>query len=288
VRIRAGERIIQLERQLATQNQALSEANDQLHATNHELRETQAALVQSEKMASLGSLAAGVAHEINNPVGAISANADVMKRAIGKLRENLSEAPSEVRNTPGIARTLDILEDIGNTNQASSDRVVQVVQSLLNFARLDEAEQKNVDLHDGLESTLSLIQHKLEGRIEVIREYGEIPEIYCIPNQINQVFMNILVNAAEAIEDKGTITIKTRTRDNAAVVTIEDTGVGIRPEDMDSIFDPGFTKKGVGVGAGLGLAICYNIVSGHGGKIDVESEPGRGSKFTVILPFNVG
>jgi signal transduction histidine kinase len=284
VRLHAGERIIELERQLANRNRALSEANEQLKTTISELRETQAALVQSEKMASLGNLAAGVAHEINNPIGSINANSDVMIRAIGKLKESLEQAPADVKDNRQLRRSFDVLENIGKTNQTACDRVVRMVQSLSNFARLDEAERKRVDLRDGLESTLSLVHHKLANRIDVIRDYGDLPQIVCFPNQLNQVFMNMLLNAEEAIEDKGTITIRTRSGDNAVKVTIEDTGVGIRPEHLSKIFDPGFTRKGVGVGSGLGLAICYKIVTEHRGKIDVESELGSGSKFTITLP----
>jgi PAS domain S-box-containing protein len=257
----------------------------ELEGINRELRDTQSALVQSEKMASLGNLVAGVAHEINTPVGSINSNGDVMVRALGKLRGLLDLAPSEVRENRELTRTLSVLENIGEVNQTACERIVRIVRSLRNFARLDEAERKTVDLHEGLESTLTLVHHELKNRIEVVRDYGEIPEVECFPNQLNQVFMNMLVNASQAIHGNGTITIKTSVHgDDHVTISFLDTGVGIEPENLNKIFDPGFTTKGVGVGSGLGLSICYKIVEEHGGRIDVTSKIGRGTMFTVTLP----
>jgi two-component system NtrC family sensor kinase len=257
----------------------------ELEGTNRELRDTQAALVQSEKMASLGNLVAGVAHEINTPVGSLNSNSDVMVRALEKLRHFLVKAPGEVRDDPELIRTLSVLENIGRVNQTACDRIVRIVRSLRNFARLDEAERKKVDIHEGLESTITLVHHELKNRIELVTDYGDLPEIECSPNQLNQVFMNMLVNASQAMKDKGTITIRTRTEGDQVTIVFTDTGMGIRPENLVKIFDPGFTTKGVGVGSGLGLAICYKIVKEHGGRIDVESEVGRGTTFIVTLPI---
>jgi signal transduction histidine kinase len=257
----------------------------ELEDANRELRDTQAALVQSEKMASLGNLVAGVAHEINTPVGSINSNSDVMVRALEKLRVILKTAPPEIRDNREFVRTLSVLENIGEVNQTACDRMVRIVRSLRSFARLDEAEHKTINPHEGLESTLTLVHHELKTRIEIVRDYGDIPEIECFPNQLNQVFMNMLVNASQAIEGKGTITVKTRTDGNHVTISFTDTGTGIRPENLSKIFDPGFTTKGVGVGSGLGLPICYKIVKEHDGRIDVESEIGRGSTFTVTLPI---
>ena len=256
----------------------------QLESTNRELRDTQAALVQSEKMASLGALVAGVAHEINTPVGSINSNSDVMIRALDKLRTTLQNAPSEVKDNADLKRTLEVLGGIGKVNKTACERIVKIVRSLRNFARLDEAERKMADLHEGLESTLTLVHHETKNRIEVVRDFGDIPEIECFPDQLNQVFMNILVNAAHAIEGKGKITITTRSNAGSVTLTFSDTGKGISPENLVKIFDPGFTTKGVGVGSGLGLAICYRIVKEHGGRIEVQSELGRGSTFTIALP----
>ena len=259
-----------------------------LESANRELRDAQAALVQSEKMASLGSLVAGVAHEINTPVGSINSNSDVMVRGMAKLRDILAPDSPNARNNQELRRILDILEGIGKINKTACERIVGIVRSLRSFARLDEAERKKVDLHQGLESTLTLVHHELKNRVEVIRDFGEIPEIDCYPNQLNQVFMNILVKASQAIEGGGTITVTTRHPGENITVAFSDTGTGISPENVHKIFDPGFTTKGVGVGTGLGLAICYKIVEEHRGSIEVESELGRGTTFTVRLPAKEG
>jgi len=256
----------------------------ELDKRNRELRDTQAALVQAEKMASLGSLVAGVTHEINTPIGSINSNGDLMVRAMTKLRERLAALSVEVQADTELRRILEVLENMAHVNQTACARVVKIVRSLRNFARLDEAEWKKVDLHEGLESTLTVVHHELKNRIEVIRNYGEIPEIECSPSQLNQVFMNILVNAAHSIEGKGTITISTRRGNGEIIVSFTDTGKGIDPSVLPKIFDPGFTTKGVGVGSGLGLAICYQIVTEHGGRIEVTPGEERGVTFSVYLP----
>jgi two-component system NtrC family sensor kinase len=232
-------------------------------------------------------LVAGVAHEINTPVGSINSNSDVMIRAIDKLRHALEDAPPEVKDSAELKRTVEVLEGLGKVNKTACERIVKIVRSLRNFARLDEAERKMANLHEGLESTLTLVHHEIKNRIEVVRNYGNIPEMECFPDQLNQVFMNILVNAAHAIEGDGKITISTRSDGKDVTLTFSDTGKGIRPENLSKIFDPGFTTKGVGVGSGLGLAICYKIVREHGGRIQVSSEPGQGSTFTITLPIEV-
>jgi two-component system NtrC family sensor kinase len=269
------------------------EADDAIHryaseleVAMRELKDTQAALVQSEKMASLGNLVAGVAHEINTPVGSINSSADVMARALARMRSRLEAVAPGVREDGEISKALDILEDISRVNKTASERIVKIVQSLRNFARLDEAERKSADLVEGLESTLTLLHHELKNRIDVVRDYEAIPEIVCSPNQLNQVFMNVLVNAAHAIDGRGTITIRTRYRDGEVAISFTDTGRGIPAAVLPRIFDPGFTTKGVGVGSGLGLAICYRIVKEHGGRIEVTSEPEKGTTFTVILPVS--
>ena len=257
-----------------------------LETTNRELRDTQAALVQSEKMASLGSLVAGVAHEINSPIGSINSNSDVTLLALDKLCETLDNAPPDVKEDPALKNAVEVLQNVGKINKTACERIVKIVRSLRNFARLDEAERKPADLHEGIESTLTLVHHEIKNRIEVVRDYGDIPEVECFPDQLNQVFMNILVNAAHAIEGTGKITIRTRTDGENVALGFSDTGRGISPQNLSKIFDPGFTTKGVGVGSGLGLPICYRIVKEHGGRIDVQSEPGQGTTFTVTLPSN--
>jgi len=258
----------------------------ELEAKNRQIQETQTQLVQSEKMASLGNLVAGVAHEINTPLGSIHANADLSRRALEIVcticRERLQQ--DDVPEPAKVQRALQILEESNQTTMTASKRIVNIVKSLRNFARLDEAERKKVDLHEGLESTLTLIYHELKNRIEVVRDFRELPLVDCFPNQINQVFMNLLVNGMQAIEGPGTISITTRAAQDNVIVEIRDTGAGISPENLQKIFDPGFTTKGVGVGTGLGLSIVYKIIEAHGGKITVDSTVGKGTTFTIALP----
>jgi len=237
-------------------------------------------LIQSEKMAALGLLVAGVAHEINTPMGAIHSNNDIMTRAVGKVRKLLEPAPdNEVR------RLLDILGEVCRNNEIATERIMKIVRSLKNFARLDEAERKKVNIHEGIESTLSLLRHQLKNRIRIVKCFGGIPEIECYPNELNQVFMNILVNAAQAIKHRGEITVKTWREGDRVKIAISDTGVGIPPENLSKVFDPGFTTKGVGLGTGLGLSICYKIIQDHRGTIEAESSK-QGTTFTISVPLN--
>ncbi len=253
-----------------------------------ELREKQAQLVQSEKMAALGNLVAGVAHEINTPLGALHSNVDIFIRTFDKIRTLVSDpsTPAEVRENPELLKLIDAIDEVNTVSRMATRRIVNIVNSLRNFARLEEAERKDADLHEGIESTLTLVHHQMKNRIEVVKNYGEIPRIRCYPNQLNQVFMNLLVNAAQAIEGNGTITVTTRRRKSGGgvVVEVSDDGRGIDPENLSKIFDPGFTTKGAGVGTGLGLSIVYQIVKDHGGEVEVESQPGVGTTFRVVLP----
>jgi len=259
----------------------------ELEAKNRQISETQAQLVQSEKMAALGNLVAGVAHELNTPIGAVASNADVARRALEVVREgiNMPEVAAALEKSPRVVRAVGILEESTKVTRDASERVARIVKSLRNFARLDEAERKKVDLHEGLDSTLTLLRHELKNGIEVVKDYGKVPEVDCFPNQLNQVFMNILVNACHAIEEKGKITIRTSVDDKYAVIAITDTGKGIKPEHLSKVFDPGFTTKGVGVGTGLGLSISFRIVQDHAGTITAESEVGKGTTFTLRLPI---
>jgi signal transduction histidine kinase len=244
-------------------------------------------LFQSEKMASLAMLVAGVAHEINTPIGSINSGNDLIRDSVKRLRE-CTGALSTVDDAGRLDecyQLLEILEDIGRTNAIAIERITHVVRNLKNFARLDEAERKKVNIHDGLDSTLLLLRHQFRNRIQIAKQYSDVPEIECFPNALNQAFMNLIVNAAQAIGDKGTITIRTLHDDTAVRVVISDTGEGIAPECLPKIFDPGFTTKGVGVGSGLGLSICYKIIQQHQGAIEATSEVGQGSTFTITLPL---
>jgi signal transduction histidine kinase len=252
-----------------------------------ELRDQQARLAQTEKMAALGSLVAGIAHEINTPLGALQSNTDTMKYAIESLKNYLCACAG-----PGIKdslKTVDIIDELCRVDRLATDRISHIVSTLKTFARLDRAVQDEVDIHEGLESTLILVNHQLRGGgIRIEKDYGDIPRITCFPNLLNQVFMNILVNAIQAIPEQGTIRIRTGVRASDASVFVEfkDTGIGIPEGNLRRIFDPGFTTKGVRVGTGLGLSIAYRIVADHRGRIDVRSTPGEGSTFLVVLPIS--
>jgi signal transduction histidine kinase len=243
-------------------------------------QELTAQLIQAEKMAALGLLVAGVAHEINTPMGAIHSNNDIMLRAVTKIRKNL-----EPDTNSEVMRLLGILEGVCRNNETAAERIMHIVRSLKNFARLDEAQRKRVDLHEGIESTLTLLQHQLKSRIRIERQFSEIPGVLCHPNQVNQVFMNVLTNAAQAIPDAGVIRIRTWREGDSVKVAIADTGVGIPRENLSKIFDPGFTTKGVGLGTGIGLSICYKIIGDHGGTIEVDSS-NSGTTFTIAVPIN--
>lgn len=247
--------------------------------------EAKAQLVQSERMASLGLLIAGLAHEINTPLGAIYSNNDTIARSLEKIRLlEADQSMSASEKAQAETRLVDIMQEVCKSTSLASERLMGLVGSLKNFARLDEADLKKADIHEGLESTLTLVQHEFKNRIQVERQYGNIPQVECHPNAINQVFMNLLVNASQAIPDRGTITIRTLKKGEFVRIAISDTGVGIPAENLSKVFDPGFTTKGVGFGTGLGLSICYKIIQEHHGRIEVESND-RGTTFTVVLPL---
>ena len=243
-----------------------------------ELKQTQSQLIQSEKMASLGQLVAGVAHEINTPMGSIKSNNDIFIKCIQKIKTVSSESE--------MTKYSEILDDTLKVNAEAIKRINSIVKALKNFARLDEAEYKETDIHEGIKSTLMLINHEIKGKIRIIEEFGNLPFINCYPNQLNQVFMNILVNACQSIEKTGSIKIKTENYDDKIKIVISDTGKGIPEGHLERIFDPGFTTKGVGIGTGLGLSICYRIIEQHKGSIKAESLEGSGSIFTIEMPKN--
>jgi signal transduction histidine kinase len=272
-----------LEDKVSARTRDLDAKNRELESAMAELRDTQDQLVMREKMASLGDLVAGVAHEVNNPIGAVHSAADASRRGIEILSRHFDEHPSDGGR---VQKAMTALVENNEVVVRASDRVAEIVRSLKNFSRLDEAEFQKADLHEGLDSTLTLLQHELKGRVEVVREYGDLPRIRCYPNQLNQVFMNILVNAAQAIDGEGTVTIRTHREGDDVVVAVSDTGRGIPERNQARIFDPGYTTKGVGVGTGLGLSISYRIIERHRGSIGVKSEPGKGTTFTIRLPIN--
>ncbi len=286
----------------------VSQRTTELTQALDNLKNAQTQLVQSEKMSALGQLVAGVAHEINNPVNFIHGNlAHVQDYTLGLLdlvklyQQHYPDPPEEIQDYTEDLE-LDFLEEDLEKMLASmkmgSVRIRQIVLSLRNFSRLDEAEKKPVDLHEGIESTLMILQYRLKARpehpaIEVIRKYGEIPLVECYPSKLNQVFMNILVNAIDALEEshgnisgKPQIRISTEQLHNKWVaIRIADNGHGIPEEIVSKIFDPFLTTKPMGKGTGLGLSISYQIITEqHGGKIDCYSTPGQGTEFVIQIP----
>lgn len=240
----------------------------ELKSAMKELKETQIQLINSEKMASLGQLVAGVAHEINTPVASIKSNNGIVAKLLGSIED---------------ADLKEMLTDINEIDKEAVNRISNIVTSLKKFVRLDEAELQEADINKELDLTLELIRHETKNRINVVKNYGEIPTIRCFPNMLNQVFTNILVNACQAIDGQGMITITTEYRSKNLVVKIKDTGKGIPQNQLSKIFSAGFTTKGIGVGTGLGLAICSKIIEKHKGKITVNSEVGKGSEFVITL-----
>jgi signal transduction histidine kinase len=274
-------------RKLESANVELGFKNRDLEDAMKQLRDAQQQLVMREKMASLGNLVAGVAHEINNPVGAVKSAADTSERSIEMVCRSLENSAelNELKENKRFQTAIQILKNNTAVTVTASERIAEIVRSLRDFARLDEAEFQEADIHDGLDSTLTLLHHRLKNCIEVNKQYGDLPRIQCYPNQLNQVFMNVLSNAEQAIAGEGQITIETAREGDNVVLHITDTGKGIAPDDLGNIFDPGFTTKGVGVGTGLGLSISYNIVQKHHGRISADSETGKGTTITITLPI---
>ncbi len=263
---------------------ALLEKNLEIEEKNVEILRTQARLVQSEKMASVGQLVAGVAHEINNPVTFISSGLPSLERDLDRLAalvppEQRGERFEKVRER--LARLVEAIRD-------GARRTAEIVRDLRTFSRLDEAVVQTVDLNKALDSTLTLLHHQTKDRIRVVREYGDLPPVECNPGQLKQVFMNLLVNAVQAIEGEGTVTVTTaRDGDDRVRVSIRDTGQGMTEDVRAKVFDPFFTTKPVGQGTGLGLFISHGIVERHGGSIDVASAPGEGTELTITLPVRL-
>ena len=279
-----------LERKRALE--ALQKANEDLELKveerTKELKEKHIQLLNADKMASLGQLVAGVAHEINTPLGALKSNNDVFIRSIKKVKNVISDLENDghQHEYSTLQKLFTVIDQLNEVSKTAAERIIVIVNSLRNFARLDRAEKDLFNIEEGLESTLTLVHHEFKNRVTVQKEYGDIPKISCYPNQLNQVFMNILVNAAQAIEGKGDIVIRTYTENGFVIIEFEDSGRGIDKEDIKKIFSPGFTTKGVGVGTGLGLSIVYQIIKDHRGEIDIGSEVGKGTMVKISLPID--
>ncbi|MDO9598549.1 MAG: ATP-binding protein [Azoarcus sp.] len=299
---RAVEQFLRDRQRLAEANVALEAERARQDALISKLAEARSQLLQSEKLASIGQLAAGVAHEINTPIGFVSSNLGSLQRYVDELLRALSayevcegELSAETRTRiADLKRTMDLgylKEDVRSLIAESAEglqTVKHIVQDLRDFANVDDADKQWANLERGLDSALNVASSELRAKGEVVREYAGIPEIECIAPQLNQVFMNLLMNAAYAIEGHGRITVRTGTDGDAVWVEVEDTGCGIHPEHLDRIFDPFFTTRPVGKGSGLGLSLSYGIVARHGGRIEVRSNLGAGSVFRVVLPIRSG
>jgi signal transduction histidine kinase len=262
----------------------IAKLNESLEARveerTQELRETQTQLMQSEKMSSLGQLVAGVAHELNNPIGFVHANLQLLDEFIDKLVRAQAEGGDTERVRDAIAKLL-------NRSREGTERVKKIVQDLRTFSRMDQAESQMADLHEEIDRTLALMEPRLKNNITVDRRYGDIPEVRCYPGQLNQVFLNLLMNACDALEENGgTIRISSERSDLGVRLEFADDGPGIPMHVQSRIFDPFFTTKEVGKGTGLGLSLSHGIVERHGGRFLVHSEPGEGASFVIDLPLD--
>ncbi len=286
-----------LEDKVRDRTQALEKSNQEVSKAYNELQSAQAQLVQSEKMASLGQLVAGIAHEVNNPISFIYGNMDHLDNYIKDIKEVLSEfidlkslSTEEKQKMDDLIEEIDLdyllkdLDKLIKSCKNGAERTKDIVASLRSFSRLDEADIKHVDIHEGINSTLEILTHLYKNRINVHKNYGNLPKIQCYAGQLNQVFMNLLSNAAQAIEDKGDVWIETQTKGSSVIISFKDNGKGISEEDKIKLFTPFFTTKPVGEGTGLGLSISYGIVEKHNGRIWAESEEGVGTTFNIEIP----
>lgn len=278
----------------------LQQRHDELQRTYRRLAGTQEQLLQSEKMASIGQLAAGVAHEINNPIGYVHSNLGTLQEYTGALLALIDgyagalagdepaaarEAMAQLRERLDFDFIAGDLPQLLSESREGIERVTKIVQDLKDFSRIGRDEpMRPSDLQKGLESTLNIVWNDLKYKVRVEKHYGELPLVECHPSEINQVLMNLLINAGQAIAERGTIVLATGCEDDEVWITVSDSGCGIPEESLQRIFDPFYTTKPIGRGTGLGLAICYSIVAKHHGRIDVSSRLGAGTTFRVVLP----
>ena len=271
----------------------------ELVETYADLKKVHNQMLQQEKMASIGQLAAGVAHEINNPAGFIGSNLGSLQKYVNKLNEGLAfmeqalkkidnaELQAEIKTKKRQLKLDFVQEDINDLINESKDgieRIATIVRNLKSFSRAEDDKQEPIDLQEALESAINIAWNEIKYKAKIKKEYQSLPRVTCFPQQLGQVFVNLLVNAAQAIEDQGVITLKTRREKNWAVVEICDTGSGITEEHLAKLFEPFFTTKEVGKGTGLGLSICHDIIQKHHGLIEVDTTSGIGTCFTIKLP----
>lgn len=262
-----------------------TELADELARTNQKLRETQAHLVHSEKMAGLGQLVAGIAHEINNPLAFVINNIFVVQENLDKLAAPANQGAAPIP-PEALARVAKMRTRIADAHNGAT-RVKDLVAKLRTFSRLDEGTVKTINIRESIESVLLFLRHKMDGRIEVERNYGEPEMLTCFAGELNQVLMNVIANAIDAIEGSGRITLVTGQQNGHFVIRVRDTGKGIPEEIRGRIFDPFFTTKPVGQGTGLGLAISYGIMQAHRGSMEFSSAPGQGTEFTLKIPVSL-
>ena len=265
-------------------------------------KKSQKKIIQQEKMASIGQLAAGVAHEINNPTAFVMSNLHTLQKYLDRVYEfvslqseaagvgdeariAMSETVAERRRSLKIDYILDDSRNLIRESIEGEDRVKRIVQDLKDFSRIDGTNRTPADINNILETTLNIVWNELKYKATIAKEYGKSPPVVCNAGELSQVFMNILVNAAQAMEDHGEITISTSGEDKYVRVAISDTGCGIPQAQLDKVFEPFFTTKEIGKGTGLGLSIAYDIVKKHNGEIDVESQVGKGTTFVVKIPY---
>ncbi|MEI7842815.1 MAG: ATP-binding protein [Gallionellaceae bacterium] len=289
------------EAQVVAQYVHVAQINEQLAEMNRQLKLAQNQLLQSQKMAAIGLLAAGVAHEINNPIGYVHSNLGTLEGYVADLfavvdkyeaiEQGLTADTTELIDLREFKQKIDLsyvrkdVMSLFSETHEGLERVKKIVLDLKDFSRASEEESWVwSDVSQGLASTLNVVWNELKYKCEVVKEYRPLPQIYCLPSQLNQVFMNLLVNAAQAIEERGTITIRTGEENGGVWISVSDTGSGISAENIPFLFDPFFTTKPVGKGTGLGLSVSYSIVEKHHGKIEVQSEVGKGTTFKVWLP----
>ncbi len=281
--------------------QDLHDRHIELEQVYARVKETQNQLLQSEKMASIGQLAAGVAHEINNPIGYVHSNLSTLQtyardllsllaayeelcQKLPSQYQHLTEPIQELKERADYSFLQHDLPELVEESREGIERVKKIVMDLRDFSHAGELENEqwiSVDIHRGLQSTLNIVWNELKYKVEVNKEFGAIPLIECLPSQLNQVFLNLLVNAGHAITERGVITIATRQIDNEICISVADSGQGIAPEHLARIFDPFFTTKPIGKGTGLGLSLSYGIVQKHNGRIEVQSTVGKGTIFSV-------
>lgn len=297
-----------LETRVQERTVELSKSNEELNKAMKELKEAEANLVESEKMASLGQLTAGIAHEINNPINFVTSNVRPLKRDVEMIIDLLSRV-EEITYDEGLSfadrkeQIQELKEDLeydylkeeieyllkGITE--GSSRTAEIVKGLRVFSRLDEDDLKKADLNEGLDSTLIIVKNSLNDRINIVKNYGNIPIVECYPGKLNQVFLNIITNGVQAIKAKygeergGEFTISTSSNEDSVIISLKDNGTGMDEETKKKVFEPFFTTKDVGEGTGLGMSIAYNTINKHNGKIDILSEPGIGTEFIITLPI---